>query len=124
MQTRAKQQGITFFSLALMMVIGGFFILIALKTGPLYLENYTIQSSLDELKNDPAVGEMSPVKIRATISKQLYINDIRRFSERDIQIKRGGGIIRVFVEYEVREHLLANVDIILSFANAVEVPMR
>lgn len=124
MNIGVKQTGFSFMSLLLWFIIGGFGILLGLKLGPLYMENATIQSILNDLKEEKATtGLLSTKDVRGHLDKQLVINGIRRFDNpEDISIKRVDD--QIIVEYEVREHIVANVDVVVSFSNAVDIPLQ
>jgi len=128
MQIHSRQTGITFISLLLLLIMLGFFALLALRLGPLYLENYTIRSALQGLKQDPELAQKGPEAIRSALEKRLYINEIRRFDtaeeKQDIQVRREGEQFKVSVDYEVREHIVANVDAVVSFSNSVGLSAR
>jgi len=126
MQTHSRQTGLTFISLLLVLMMVGFFALLVLRLGPLYLENYTIRSVLKGIKEEHGSGEWSAQEIRSTIEKRLYINEIRRFDKpedrQDIKIRKEDDVVKVSIDYEVREHIAANVDALVSFSDSVELP--
>lgn len=110
-----NQQGITFISLMLLLTIAGFFALLVLKLGPIYLENYTVKTVLANMRKDPTIHLQPPRRIRQAIDDQLYINEVRRLSGKDIKLRREDKAVIVEIEYEVREHIMANVDAVMSF---------
>jgi hypothetical protein len=128
MQTHARQTGLTFISLLLLLMMLGFFALLALRLGPVYLENYTIRSVLQGIKQQPGLDEQSPQAIRAMIAKRLYVNEVRRFDNQQgreyLTIKRHDNYLTVSIDYEVRQHILGNVDAMVSFSDSVELPTR
>lgn len=119
-----KQAGFSFMGLMLLFIIGGFAIFLGMKLIPLYVENRTIQSVLNEMKEEQATtGLLSARDVRGRLDKQLLINGIRRFDNNDdVSIKRVNDTI--VVEYEVREHIMANIDVVVSFSNSVDLPIN
>ena len=104
----------------LLLIIGGFFALLALKLGPIYLENYKVKTVLANLKSQPNLASLPSSKIRSAVTKRLYINEVRRLSDKDIKIKRVGQVIEVKIDYEVREKIFANVEALVSFQEMAE----
>lgn len=128
MRTNTKQTGITFISLLLLLVILGFLALLVLRLAPIYLENYTIRSVLAGLKQEPGLAQQSAHKIRSMIENRLYINEVRRFDKQRspeyIRLKKKDDELKISIDYEVRQHIVGNVDALVSFANSVELPIH
>jgi hypothetical protein len=120
-----KQTGFSFGSLLIWFIIGGFILLIGMKLIPLYIENRTIQSVLNEMKEEQTTGGLLSVRdVRGRLDRQLLIDGIRRFDNKDseMNIKRVNDTI--VVEYEVREHIISNIDLVVSFSNSVDLPVQ
>lgn len=120
MQTLKSQQGMT--AIGWMIVLGliAFFVLLALRLVPGYLEFSTISTSLESLKNEPGITNKTPPEIRSMVSKRFDINDVKSISGKDVKIENRGGRLRVWVEYEVRVHVAGNVDAVSKFNKEVE----
>jgi hypothetical protein len=119
-QTLKKQYGMT--GLGWLVVIGLilFFALLAMKLGPPYLENYSIKSALESLKTEPLITKKSPREVRELLSRRFEINYVDSVGKKDIKITRKGGIMTVEVTYEIRKHMAANIDALLTFSDQVE----
>lgn len=119
---RSRQSGISFGNLLMWFIVVGFGLMLGFKIGPLYVENRTIQSVMDSLKEEASLkGLLSPRDIRGFLDRRLLINGIRRFENpENVAIKRVGN--KVIIDYEVREHMLANIDVVVVFNNIVELP--
>lgn len=131
MSSHATQKGFSFFTLLLWLIIGGFGALLLLKIGPMYMNNMTIQAVLDGLKERNLTDTPSHSQIRSQISKQLGLNGMESIpgsnvgeGEEKIQIVSEGAFIKVLVNYEVREHIVANLDVVAKFTNSTELPIR
>ncbi len=119
--TWRRQQGMTAIGWLLVLMVGGFFVLLVLKLGPIYMENYTIKTALMALKNEPGVEKQSSKDIRQALMSRLDINYVTTLPKDAIDISRKtGGNKWVDITYEVREHLFYNVDVVLSFSDEVE----
>lgn len=124
MNIHRKQAGFTFGNLLLWLIIGGFALTIGFKLGPSYMENATIQSVLDSLKEESAtIGKQSASEIRAAIGRRLAINGVKRFaSASEFEVNRDDANTVVSIQYEVREKFFKNLDVVVSFTNSVELP--
>ena len=115
-----KQRGITTISLAAILGMLAFFVLIAITLVPVYLENFNVAQKLKTLKTDPQVANMSESEIMDTLFKRFSIDDVDNVKEEDVLISDQGSFIEISVEYEVRKTLVGNVDVVVSFFEKVE----
>lgn len=126
MNTSTRQGGYTFSGLLMWLVIAASIVTIGMKLGPAYMEHSTIQSILDSLKEESAtVGRQSVGEIRAAIGRRLAVNNVKRFqSANDFEVSRDSASTTVSIEYEVREKLISNLDVVITFTNSVELPLN
>ena len=110
-----RQSGVAMVQwMVLVLVVGGIATL-AMRTIPHYIDFYTMVSVVEALPKNQ-VHVMSKQTIRDSLRKRFKINNIR-----DVDLNNVVGIVRkrgttaVTLEYEVREHLFYNVDLVLSF---------
>lgn len=118
---RDAQRGITTISLALILGILAFFVLIALTLIPVYLENYNVAQKLKTLKSDPKVLNMSESEIMDTLFKRFSIDNVESVLEEDVLISKEGKLTEVSIEYEVRKSLVGNIDVVVRFFDKVEI---
>ncbi len=118
------QRGMTAIGWLLVMGLIAFFTLITLRLVPLYLEYSKVVSVLESLTNEPGIGIKSRREIISLVSKRFDINDVRDVSPKLITVSKEKGLTRISIEYERREHLMGNIDVVASFDKAVEVPSR
>jgi hypothetical protein len=120
MQSIKKQRGLTFISWLVIFIVAGFLVMVGIKVAPVYLENYTIKSILESIKNEPFVARKSTREIRSMILKRLDINSIRDVTKDHISIRRSDGGRKVNIKYEVRRHIAYNAAIVMTFDDTVE----
>ena len=90
-------------------------ITLTLRLGPHYLDFRTLQAVMDSLPEDE-VHEMDNRSVRALLQKRFLINNIRSVKVRDIvKFDRSKNSTEISIGYEVREHLLFNIDAVLTF---------
>lgn len=105
----------------LVLVVVGAAAYLTLRLVPVYLEHFSVVSSLRSLANEETQG-LSAGEIRSLLMKRLQINDIKHVDRRDIKVVREGGSRKVSVEYEVREPLTGNLSLLVSFSDSVTLP--
>lgn len=118
------QRGMTAIGWLLVLGLIAFFTLITLRLVPLYLEYSKVVSVLESLTNEPGIGLKSRREIINLVGKRFNINDVRGVSPKLVTVSKEKGLTRIGIEYERREHLMANIDVVASFDKAVEVPSR
>jgi hypothetical protein len=87
-----------------------------LRLGPHYIDWQTMKSVFGELPGTK-VHTMQKEEIRESLQKRFRVNSLREFDLREIlSIERQKGETTLVVEYERREPIVANVDVVLSFS--------
>jgi hypothetical protein len=124
MKSIHRQRGMTPIGWILVFLLIAFFALITLKLVPVYLESFSVGSVIADLKDEPNIGSMNAREIITIIEKRLDINNVSSVKGDDIYIEKLGGTLTISAEYEVREPVLGNVDIVVSFNKKVEVEAR
>jgi len=124
MKSIHRQRGMTPIGWILVFLLIAFFTLIALKLIPIYLDSFTIGSVISDLGKEPGIGAKSPREVTTMIEKRLDINMVKGVTADDIYIEKRGDTMTITADYEIRENVLGNVDIVVSFNKSVEVSAR
>ncbi len=115
-----KQQG----GALAMMIIALFFgalLTLAIKIGPAYIDDITIQEALESLEGTEGLGQMGPAQVRTLINKRLSVNNVRGFDAKNITVEKNGEFVVIKVDYEVRNNIIGNVDSIVHFQHEYSV---
>ncbi len=118
------QRGMTAIGWLLVLGLIAFFTLITLRLLPLYLEYSKVSSVFESLVDEPGIGTKPRRGIIILVTKRFDINDVRKVSPKLIKVSKEKGVTRISIEYERREHLMSNIDIVASFNKQIEVPSR
>ncbi len=86
-----------------------------LKLGPYYLQFWTVRTIMDDTARDPDAATMGRQAIIQTLEKKLYINEVRSVKNESFSFEKTDTGRILGVHYEVREHLFANLDAVLTF---------
>ncbi|MCI0508432.1 MAG: DUF4845 domain-containing protein [Gammaproteobacteria bacterium] len=121
MKNYKKQHGVTMVTLAAGLALLAFFVLIAVKLAPVYIENFSISSHVKRIGTDSRSKEMTKEEIKKTLLKRFDIDDVKSVSREDITVTDIPGGYNIEVDYEVRRSLLGNVDVVVYFTETAEV---
>ncbi|MBK9131479.1 MAG: DUF4845 domain-containing protein [Gammaproteobacteria bacterium] len=113
-----KQEGLTFLSLLIVLAVIGFFAYIGIKLTPVYLEHFSVTSSLQSLAEEESQG-LAVGELRSRLLKRLEINNVSHVTENDISVRSDAGSKTVTIQYEVQEPFYGNVSLLLSFEDSV-----
>ena len=111
----SRMQGLGFLGWLIVISVVVVFGMFAAKTIPSYLEYQTITGTISSVLDDPKVGLQSETEIRTSIGKRFTINNVNSVDPRDLEIDVSGGTVTIVVDYEVRDNLFYNIDVVLVF---------
>lgn len=124
MHYRKQQGGMALlgwvFVLALLALLG----LAVIRLFPIYIDYFSVQTSLESLTRQPSLQQMSDAEIRGTLFRQMDINGVDHISKDNIKITKVLNALKVAVDYEVRTPFVGNIDLIVHFHPAIEAPSR
>lgn len=122
MKSMQRQSGLTAVSIVALLAIGAFFVMLALRLAPIYLENYKVASHLEKLAKDPETKNMSENEIITKLFKRFDIDDIEHVSEEDVTMEQVDSNLVIYIDYEVRTPTIGNIDLVASFSEKAEIP--
>ena len=110
-----SQRGLSSISILIVMMVGAFFLICALKLIPIYIEGASVASAISSAVEDREFDGLTVKQMRTKLGKYFEINRIEGINVRDIEIKRVKGATHIDASYEQREPLLFNIDIVVKF---------
>lgn len=114
-----KQAGMSPLTMLLLLVIGGFLVLTTLTMAPYYVDFNSVKTIIDGVADEEGIDQMSEGQIATMISKRLRMNQIKGVTVDDFFIETGEETF-VGIEYEIREPLIANADVVMKFVYPAE----
>jgi hypothetical protein len=117
MRSLARQKGMTGIGWLIVLGLIGFFVLLALKMVPVYLEYYKVVSTLESIAKES--GYESPREIRDLLERRFDISYVSTITHKDVIIKSAGRNFNIRAKYDAREHLFGNVSVMMSFDKQV-----
>ena len=115
-----RQSGASALVIMIMALFFGGLLTLAIKLGPAYLDDITIQEALESLEGTEDLSTMGPAQVRSLINKRLSVNNVRGFDEKNITVEKDGDLVIINVDYEVRNNLFRNVDTVIHFQHEYE----
>lgn len=115
-----RQRGVTAIGGLAILIVVVSAIVLTLKLAPHYIDFYTIQSVVDGLPRDEVRG-MSRTALNEALDKRFKINNLRDFAIRDIiTVERSRDSTVLEIQYERRENLFLNIDVVITFNKRYE----
>jgi len=122
---RGRQKGMTFLGLLVLILVVGTWVYAGIRIVPMYLEHMRIASTLekvqDEYDSNPGTTEFM---IRKAIERHFDIEMVNVITDKDVLIKREGGIYRVTAAYEDTAPFAYNIYFLVVFDKSVEIAIR
>lgn len=115
-----KQRGITLMSFVMVLVVVGFFALIAMKLFPMYSEYYNLKGVMQQISEDPRAGSMSLAQVQTDLFRRFNIAYIESVKKENIKLIRAGRGSKLNIAYEIRKPLMGNLDVVAKFDNTVD----
>lgn len=113
---RRRQSGLSMFGVLMLLIVLAIVMNVGLTLGPHYMDNRSLTQVIETL--DPGlVKGGSKTRIHTAVNKGLKVNSIRTLKSEDIVAikndKKKGN--KLMLDYEIRENIFANVDVVLVF---------
>ena len=113
-----KQSGITLIGFIIVLAIALFVSFIGMKIGPIYIDNFAVVRAMNEIAEEKGSSRKSPYDIRLKFFTMMNINAIDHVRESHVKLTRGNGV-HLRVTYEVREPIMGNLDVVVTFDKSV-----
>ena len=135
MQTHARgrwqQRGMSVWQTLIVLVVAGIGLTIIVAIGPLFIKNFSVQSTIKSLQTEPELASKSILEMRQVIERKFDVNQIdmvqavcRDKEKSCLKIEKTKTSVRIDGNYEARVHVMGNVDAVVMFNdNFVEIPI-
>lgn len=97
-----RQRGMTVIGMLLLIIVIAFVALIAMKVVPMYIQYFSIKSTIESIRKEPQLAQMSAQDIQNAIQKRFDIGYVDNISARDLKIRneRNGRVIDLVYDDE------------------------
>jgi hypothetical protein len=115
-----RQRGITFLGALTVLFLIGFFTMLIIKIGPLYMEHAKVRSALESIKSQPDLASKSRDDLVNMFENRLYINYVEGIGRKNMLITKNGGRTRIEVTYDRSVNIFGNLDVVTHFNDIIE----
>lgn len=123
MMQKHKQSGMSSISLLSLAVIVGFVAMCVVKLAPVYMDFMSIKGIVDEVSEEPGIKAMNKKQVKRLITKRIDVNNIRDFDYEGLFITKNKDTMDVELDYEVRQELIYNIDVVIKFYHINEIDL-
>jgi hypothetical protein len=110
-----RQRGVTLSGFLMWAVIFIIIVLLGLRIGPPYVENFTIKKQLQAIGADPALRSGQRREIEDAFMKRSMIEDMSSITPKDLVVTKEGDGVVISVEYTVCRPVVANLRACMDF---------
>ncbi len=86
-ERKDQQRGMTVIGMLLVLILIAFAVLIAMKVIPMYIEYYTIKSTIESIRKEPQLAQMSTQDIHKAIQRRFDVGYVEKVNASDLKIK-------------------------------------
>lgn len=124
MKFAQSQKGMSVLSWLMVLALVAFFASAAFKVIPHYLDYMSLEKIITSVETDEALEIRSINEFYSHVSRGMEVNSIRDLSLKDIlQIKIENNEFHAHLQYERREPLIKNIDLVVHFDKEFRVRM-
>ncbi|MCP4334904.1 MAG: DUF4845 domain-containing protein [Gammaproteobacteria bacterium] len=113
------QKGLSSAGWLVIVAVFAMLIITFFKVFPMYYENFKLNTVMEALQNDASIDPKSKRAIWESLSKRLYINEVRSVRVEHVTMERKNGKTTVTVTYETRDSYIGNLFIGAQFTASV-----
>jgi hypothetical protein len=121
MQRRQKQQGMTAIGFLIIAVFVGLVGYGAIRLIPVYMTQMKIRQLMSDLKTEYEGNDPTVTRLQSAIGKRLDVDAVEFPKRQDFVIAKTDDGFRVSVEYEDSVPYIANLSLLATFDNSVEI---
>ena len=112
---KRMQRGMTMIGFLITLSVVILFVFCGMKVVPMYIEFYSVKKALASIANEQDTSGATKDKIRAMFARHLTIDYVKVIKPEMLQIQTTDDGYNMIVEYERREELVANLDVVAKF---------
>ncbi|WP_445354702.1 DUF4845 domain-containing protein [Microbulbifer sp. EKSA008] len=110
-----QQRGMSYWGWLLIIAMLGFALTCVSKMAPAYLDARYVNEGLKTLGQNPNLEDMTTGQIKKELNRFFLVNNVRGEPTKSVQVVRGAKGSVVSINYELRQPLIYNVDVVMKF---------
>ena len=112
---KRTQGGMTMLGFLITLSVVILFLFCGMKIVPMYIEYYSVKKMLATISGNPEAASASKDKIRGLFARSLQIDYVKIIKPEMLKIETTESGYNLVVDYERRESLIANLDVVGKF---------
>ena len=112
---KRTQRGMTMLGFLITLSVIILFLFCGMKIVPMYIEYYSVKKALASIANEQSASATSKDAIRALFARHLKIDYVKIIKPDMLKIEATDSGFNLTVDYERREELIANLDVVGRF---------
>ena len=112
---KRKQGGMTMLGFLITLSVVILFVFCGMKIVPMYIEYYSVKKALASIANEQDTSSATKDKIRAMFARHITIDYVKIIKPEMLKIETTDSGYNLVVDYERREELVANLDVVGKF---------
>lgn len=118
-QDSETQRGMTVIGMLLLLIVIAFVVLIAMKVVPMYIQYFSIKSTIESIRKEPQLAQMSTQDIQNAIQKRFDIGYVDNITARDLKIRNENRGRVLDLEYQDERELFYGLSIVLKVSESI-----
>ncbi|WP_413662744.1 DUF4845 domain-containing protein [Microbulbifer sp. ANSA003] len=110
-----QQRGMSYWGWLLIIAMLGFALTCVSKMAPAYVDARYVNEGLKTLGQNPNLEDMTTGQIKKELNRFFLVNNVRGEPTKSVQVVRGAKGSVVSINYELRQPLIYNVDVVMKF---------
>ena len=115
MKSLTKQQGMSVYTVALVILLVSFFATLVVKLGPVYMDQWYLNGMLQSMADDPETTSMSIADIRNGLGKRMMVNNVEFDAKDGLKLDTKTNPKKMVLDYSKQVHIMFNVDALVKF---------
>lgn len=112
---KRMQRGMTMLGFLITLSVVILFLFCGMRIVPMYIEYYSVKKMLATIANNPDAATAPKDKIRGMFARSLQIDYVKIITPDMLKIETTESGFNLIVDYERREPLIANLDVVGRF---------
>ncbi len=114
MQNRTRQIG-GIYGTGFMLLMLACAALLVMKLAPIYMDEAKAAKIVAQVADSSSNANLGIAEIRKVLDKRWNVDSVQNLKVKEVKMRKSGSGKSLAYKYEVRESLVANIDIVLKF---------
>ncbi|WP_296253046.1 DUF4845 domain-containing protein [Pseudomonas sp. UBA4194] len=111
-----SQKGMSLFGVLLGLAVLAFVATTAMKLVPHYMDYWSLKKSIESVATDKSTEINTVGEFYSHVSRGMQVNNIRDLDlNKVLSVTEEGNVFRAHLQYEKREPLIQNLDVVMKF---------